>query len=584
MVQVGLLAVLFLLFLQMEQLAKYDERAQELVGRLNFLESRLASSAVAVLAFETSKEERTKQLNLFRKQALNELSELYLLCLSDPGEAKEFSQLNTVSLRILQTLASILQQSQPDASVEDKVQKYLWNDFALARRRLLADERLRFENDVHFIFGWKPHRQTVESVLLLFIVLNIALAALLVRNIGANIQSRIATLMENSQRLPADQPLLPPVTGEDEIARLDAAFREMSLRLKQAKDTERLLLRSAVDLICMIDESGNFIKSNPAAVQVLNCSEQEIKSKNIADFLSSENHADLAEKLGAAKDEGSDKTLDITMQRHNGETVETSWSIRHIPEESAFFCTIRDISERAALEQMKQDITRMVNHDIRSPLTTIQGVFDILEHPGMFGENPKAMSLLERGRLSCQMVLNLTKELLDMDRLESGSLQIEKALASLNDIFMQAKEAVHGISEKKSVGIKVVASDLEVFVDADRIVQVLTNLLTNAIKFSPKDSEVIISADVDEKHIEIRVKDQGRGIPSDILPHIFDKFRQVAAADGTKHGGSGLGLSICKSLIELHGGTITCQSEVGAGSIFKVRLPYECSGDRSSQD
>jgi two-component system, OmpR family, sensor histidine kinase VicK len=165
--------------------------------------------------------------------------------------------------------------------------------------------------------------------------------------------------------------------------------------------------------------------------------------------------------------------------------------------------------------------------------------------------------------------------LLDVERMESGNMEMNKEVAEISTIVSQAVNSVGYLAEKS--GIKIVSEfePIEAFADAGSLVQVMVNLLANAIKFSPSGSTITISALETPHFIEVRVSDQGRGIPKDALPSVFDRFKQVEASDRTEKGGSGLGLAICKSIIEAHGGIIGVESAEGKGTTFWWRLPVE---------
>lgn len=179
-------------------------------------------------------------------------------------------------------------------------------------------------------------------------------------------------------------------------------------------------------------------------------------------------------------------------------------------------------------------------------------------------------------------LIALINDILDLDRLTSGKLELCIARHRVDDIFRTAIDNVHPFAVQHRVAIEALHSDLPVNADADRLVQVLVNLLSNAVKFSPPESRVTLDAIEEHGETVIRVEDRGRGIPRQFLGKIFDRFQQVESSDSRSGTGSGLGLSVCRAIVEQHGGRIEVASEEGIGTTFSVRLPGQAARDPSS--
>ena len=237
-----------------------------------------------------------------------------------------------------------------------------------------------------------------------------------------------------------------------------------------------------------------------------------------------------------------------------------------IAELDKVFHTMSDALTRA--ERTKAEFISMISHDLRSPLTSLQFTLALAEK-GSFGElNEKGKERFARAEYTVERLVKLINELLDIEKMEAGMLNMVTAPEELDQIFKRAVDSVASLAEKKSIELEVTDSKLEVNVEEDRIVQVLVNLLSNAIKFSPENSRITLSATELPTGVKISVADQGRGIPKEKLKEIFDRFSQVEHEDATTHGGSGLGLAISKAIVEGHGGIIGVDSEEGSGSCF----------------
>ncbi|MBX9947766.1 MAG: hypothetical protein K2Y39_01255 [Candidatus Obscuribacterales bacterium] len=224
-------------------------------------------------------------------------------------------------------------------------------------------------------------------------------------------------------------------------------------------------------------------------------------------------------------------------------------------------------------EQTKAEFISMISHDLRSPLTSLQFTFALAEK-GAFGEiNEKGKERFSKAEFTVERLVKLINELLDIEKMEAGMLNMVLSAESLDAIVRRGLDSVSGLADKKSIELDAPPSGLSVNAEAERIVQVLVNLLSNAIKFSPENSKIVVAAADLPTGVKVTVCDQGRGIPKDKLKEVFDRFAQVERDDATTHGGTGLGLAICKAIVEGHGGIIGVDSDEGAGSRFWFILP-----------
>jgi PAS domain S-box-containing protein len=240
-----------------------------------------------------------------------------------------------------------------------------------------------------------------------------------------------------------------------------------------------------------------------------------------------------------------------------------------------FVAVVRDITERRALERVKNEFVSTVSHELRTPLTSISGALALMAK-GTAGALPdKALGLVAIARSNCDRLVRLINDILDLERIEAGKLVFEFSGVSLKRLLDRAIEENSDYSAKFQVSLELQGDgfDAEVWGDEHRLLQVLTNLISNAVKFSPAGGTVVIAAKRSAGMIHLAVIDQGRGIPDEFKPRIFQKFAQADASDSRQKGGTGLGLSIVKSIVERHGGRIGFDSRWGVGSTFHVELP-----------
>ncbi|HEY9641060.1 MAG TPA: ATP-binding protein, partial [Coleofasciculaceae cyanobacterium] len=231
----------------------------------------------------------------------------------------------------------------------------------------------------------------------------------------------------------------------------------------------------------------------------------------------------------------------------------------------------------------------LVSHELRTPMTSLLGALDLLGSGQLGTLTPQGQQVLTIATTNTERLTRLVNDILDLERMRSGRIDMRKVNCNIADLMTQATEAMQAMADKAQVTLiaSPIAADCEV--DADRLLQTLTNLLSNAIKFSKPGGKIWLKAAIettadpgalDLPTLHLTIQDQGRGIPPDKLQVIFDRFQQVDASDSRQKGGTGLGLAICRSIVEQHQGKIWAESQLGTGSTFHITLPLAESGDR----
>jgi signal transduction histidine kinase len=237
------------------------------------------------------------------------------------------------------------------------------------------------------------------------------------------------------------------------------------------------------------------------------------------------------------------------------------------------------------LERTKRDLTHMIVHDLKSPLTGVMGCIDFVASGATGSLTPDQKKILSIGSKSGRDLLRMVQNLLDIAKMEEGRLTLHKETFSLLDLVGECADDLdaHVRRDKKILSMDV-AKDLPPLpADRDLIYRTLINLVTNALKHSPEGTEVRIRASLadDGQGIVLSVKDQGEGIPPEYFDRIFEKFEQAETKQRRVRTGSGLGLTFCKLAVDAHGGRIWVDSKVGEGSEFFVFLPLEAPDRRA---
>jgi PAS domain S-box-containing protein len=246
------------------------------------------------------------------------------------------------------------------------------------------------------------------------------------------------------------------------------------------------------------------------------------------------------------------------------------------------FSLVLDVTDRHQIERMKDEFISVVSHELRTPLTSIYGSLKMLDS-GLLNHQPdKEKRLLTIAVESTDRLMRLVNDILDIERIESGTVQMIKSVWNVADVMAKTVEAIEPLAEKAGVQISVTDSGGQVWIDGDRMIQAFTNLLSNAIKFSPAGSTIWFTASKQAGRMLFQVRDRGRGIPADKLGIIFERFQQVDASDARNGEGTGLGLAICQSIIQQHGGHVWVESTLGEGSTFSCILPRSPSAKDSN--
>jgi PAS domain S-box-containing protein len=429
---------------------------------------------------------------------------------------------------------------------------------------------------------------------------------------GAEIRSTTNTtrlVRRNGDLRPIDESVASIVDEQGELLGSVSAFRDTTERrraeeaLRRGEARKRTILESALDCVVTIDENLRIVEFNSSAERTFGYRRDEVLGRLaseaiIPDRKRAAHELALRRFFRSRSAAMSGRRVSITAMRRDGSEFPASAAIAvsFLPDGS-LLCTsyLRDITQerRAGIERerllesertaradaerasrLKDEFVGTLSHELRTPLNAMLGWTHLLrrrqQDPKAVGE---AIEVIER---NARAQVRMVEDLLDMTRILAGKIRLELQQCDPRQVIGAAVASSEPAAHARAIDVQVRfdPSTTSIVGDPTRLQQVVANLLSNAIKFTPERGTVTVECErVGATHI-IRVRDTGVGIAADFLPHVFDRFRQADASTTRQFGGLGLGLSIVRHLVELHGGQVQAESEgPGKGSTFTVQLP-----------
>ncbi len=395
---------------------------------------------------------------------------------------------------------------------------------------------------------------------------------------------RVGTLciIDSAPRVlsPEDQSVLRDLADGVEAEMERTELRVSERQLRSAENRLRAIIETVVDGIVTIDSDGFVQTFNPAAERIFGYAAVEVIGRTFRLLMPyADRHAlDAYLHSRPGSEHRADTSSEVTGLRRDGSTfpMEVAVSEMEINGERWFTGIVRDISDRKKVERLKSEFVSTVSHELRTPLTSIRGALGLLRGKHAAALPEKGRHLLEMANRNAERLTLLINDILDLEKIESGSLDFDFKPLDLAALAGQALAANEGYAHQHGVVLR--HGDMPegaalVRADEHRLMQVFGNLLSNAIKYSPPDGEVVLSVARRDSRLRVTVKDHGRGIPAEFRSRIFQRFAQADSSDTREKGGTGLGLSVTKAIVERHEGTIDYLSEPELGTEFFFELP-----------
>jgi PAS domain S-box-containing protein len=401
-------------------------------------------------------------------------------------------------------------------------------------------------------------------------------------------------IAKDGRRVPIGDSAAPIQTADGALIGVVLVFRDITSQREHEQTLFRLaaIVESSEDAIVTKTFGGTITSWNPGAERMFGYSAAEAVGRPITMLFPPDRMAEEAELLRRLSVGGRVEHYETERVRKDGQRIDVSVSLSPLKDETGSIVgvskIVRDITElkrretllrgaRAAAEaadHAKDEFLAVLSHELRTPLTTMVGWIKMLQDPRLDrSQRARALATIER---STSALSRMIDDLLDLSRIVAGRMLLERAPINLMPVIAETVESFQPEAKAKGIALHTHADPIVgiVLADRDRIRQILSNLLANALRHTPTGGRVDVDLSSDETLIRIRIRDTGSGIEGDVLPHIFERFRQAHASQAGVRGGLGLGLAIVKNIVELHGGTVEAYSEgPGHGATFTVTLP-----------
>ncbi len=420
---------------------------------------------------------------------------------------------------------------------------------------------------------------------------------------GKNIEPFEVTYLDKNGKPRTSDINIKPLKSNGKTIGIIAIARDNTNR-KQTIEETRLkddAIRSSINGIIIANSLGNVTYANPSFLKMWNYEDEtEVVGRPLVKFWQMKgNYMDVMDaminkggwvgELIAEKKDGSTFPVQLSANLLYDENNQVKYmlaSFVDITEQKRAEEELRESQKRIKeqniklkkLDELKSNFLNITSHELRTPMSSIKGYVQMMLKEVLGNINDEQKNALNVVLRNTNRLDNLIKDILDVSRLESGTMKFIAEKTDINKLIKDIIETMQSSADKKEIKIITeIKNDLpELIIDSERISQVLINLVNNSIKYSNEKTKIIVKASSDEKNILFEVQDFGRGVPKEKQDKIFNTFYQVDSGMDRKFGGAGLGLSISRGIVVAHGGRIWVESVINKGTIIKFTLPIKC--------
>lgn len=369
---------------------------------------------------------------------------------------------------------------------------------------------------------------------------------------------------------------------QDELQRVLLTDAVKTIRVHEAH--LHALLSNVADAILTVDAQACILSANVQTATLFELANDQLIGAPLQKLLPhypAAQFQDLVRNRALSEAEVLSRLNSSTSgRRSDGEEfpVDMAVTAMDVPGGRTYILSLRDQTKAQQLDRMKHEFVSTVSHELRTPLTAIQGSLGLVAGGVVGPVSEKMLEMLNIATSNCERLIFLVNDILDLEKIELGRMTFTMTSLPIAAVLTEAIELNQSYATQFNVVLKLrctLNEDVLVNADKDRLIQVLTNLISNAAKFSSPGAVVQVEAGFGTTNdcVRVGVRDQGPGIPKDMRERVFEKFVQVEGAEAQRKGGSGLGLSISKAIVEAFGGKIAVDCPPVGGSLFYLELP-----------
>jgi PAS domain S-box-containing protein len=384
-------------------------------------------------------------------------------------------------------------------------------------------------------------------------------------------ERRLLSVSAELVELDGEPCVLSLVSDVTERHAADVALRESEARF-------RAVVQNAMDVVQIVGPDGTFRYESPAFERVTGYRPYELGVSREALFHPDDLDQVLTQWESAGRESGPHRFVPFRILHRDGAYRWIDLTLTNLLDDPAiagFVANWRDITQEREADRMKTEFVSLVSHELRTPLTSIKGYVELLLGDEAGPLTAEQVEFLQIVGTNAERLVSLINDLLDISRIEAGKIGLHRVtldpLAAVQEAMVLLRPQLEAKDQR--VALDVSAEPAPVWADADRLTQILTNLLSNAGKYSAAGGEIRIALEATDDAVRFVVSDAGIGLSPAEQAHLFQKFYRADNQTTRAIGGTGLGLAIVRSLVELHGGRVTVQSEPGVGSSFAFTIP-----------
>jgi signal transduction histidine kinase len=390
-----------------------------------------------------------------------------------------------------------------------------------------------------------------------------------------NIRSRLQIIEDNAASIAIRKALSPPLEGNDELAALDSALHQTAALIVDKQNRELAIMNKSVDVLCSVDRQLRFTAVGDSARSAWHREPDDLLGLSMLTLMSEEDASKTAIVLEKLQP-GTECDFETTLRCGDGEQKDFFWKIIKTDHDT-YYCVARDITARRAVERTKQRLIAVAGHDIRTPLSSISSAISLLQ-AGSYGELASGSAeVLKKTEANLERLMDLIRDLLEVEKLESGKFTLQFACVSALDVCVLAKQAVAPLAERANVKILSTSGDASINADERRVVQILINFIAQAIGSSIPGGNVNLSIIASEKFVEFSIVSDTASISDADRDRFFERFYQPKSTSVRAQlspNRNGLSMTIAKTLTQAHGGTVGLDVKGGtAGCRFWFTIP-----------